>query len=167
MNIEVGFYNLWLIFLIVVAFQGVLMLIGNKLRGIKIENPTKLALYSLKFVKIPFIGSLVGKELLKRIRKFEPKLIDMNTASKLIQESKKCAIGERVCRAIHKNSEHTESVFLDELAEGLAEVGKARYVTKEEAINTLKKYNNPLILSKVSNKHMEICLLYTSPSPRD
>ena len=39
MNIKVGFYNLWLIFLIVVAFQGVLMLIGNKLRGIKIENP--------------------------------------------------------------------------------------------------------------------------------
>ena len=38
MNIKAGFYNLWLIFLIVVAFQGVLMLIGDKLRGIKIEN---------------------------------------------------------------------------------------------------------------------------------
>jgi predicted transcriptional regulator len=123
----------------------------------KILTDAKSALNSLKFVGIPIIGSLIGKELLKRIRKFEPKLIEMETALKLIQESKKCAIGERVCRAIHKNSELTESVFLDELAEGLAEVGKARYVTKEEAINTINKYNNPLILSKVTNKHMEIC----------
>ena len=39
MNIEAGFYNLWLILLIVGAFAGVFMLIGDKLRGIKIENP--------------------------------------------------------------------------------------------------------------------------------
>ena len=39
MNIEVGFYNLWRILLIVIVFAGVLMLIGNKLRGMKIENP--------------------------------------------------------------------------------------------------------------------------------
>jgi hypothetical protein len=123
----------------------------------RILTDAKQALYSLKFVKIPIIGSLIGKELLKKIRKFEPKQIDMETALTLIQESRNCAIGERVCRAIHKNSELTESVFLDELAEGPVEVGKARHVTKEEAINTLKKYNNPLILSKVSNKPMGIC----------
>jgi len=124
----------------------------------KILTDTNLALHSLKFIKIPIVGSLIGKELLKRIRKFEPKLMDIKRVSKLIRESKKCAAGERVCRTIHKNSEFTESVFLDELAEGMAKVGKARYVTKEEAINTLKKYpNNPLILSKVSGKYMEIC----------
>ncbi len=124
----------------------------------KILTDTKLALYTLKLVKIPIISSLIGKELLKRIRRFEPKLADMETATKFIQESEKCAVGERVCRAIHKNSELTESVFLDELAEGMVKVEKARYATKEEAINTLKKYpNNPLILSKVSNKYMEIC----------
>ncbi len=123
----------------------------------RILTDTKQALYILKFVKMPIIGSLIGKELLKRIRIFEPKLIDLKTASKLIHESKKCTIGERVCRAIHNNSELTESVFLDELAEGLTAVGKARYVTEEDAINTLKKYDNPLILSKVSDKHMEIC----------
>lgn len=124
----------------------------------KILTDTKQALYFLKFVKTPVFGSLIGRELLTRIRKFEPKLIDMETASIFIQESKKCAVGERVCRAIHKNSNLTESVFLDELAEGMVKVGKARYVTKEEAINTLKKYpTNPLILSKVSSKYMEIC----------
>ena len=124
----------------------------------KILIDTKLALRYLKFVKMPIIGSLIGKKLLDNIKSFEPKLIDMKTASKLIQEAEKCAAGERVCRAIHKNSEHTESVFLDELAEGMLEAGKARDVTKEEALNTLKKYlNNRLILSKVSGKYMEIC----------
>lgn len=124
----------------------------------KILTDVKLSLFSLKLVKIPIVGSLIGKELLKRIRKFEPKLIDMKMVSNLIQESKKCAVGERVCRVIHKNSEFTESVFLGELAEGMVKIETARYVTKEEAINTLKKYpNNPLILSKVSDKYMEIC----------
>ncbi|MBL7067798.1 MAG: hypothetical protein ISS29_08125 [Candidatus Marinimicrobia bacterium] len=124
----------------------------------KILVDTKLALRYLKFVKIPVIGSLIGKKLLDKVKSFEPRLIDMETASKLIQEAEKCAAGERVCRAIHKNSEHTESVFLDELAEGMIEAGKARDITKEEALNNLKKYlNNPLILSKVSGKYMEIC----------
>jgi len=115
----------------------------------KILTDTKFALYALRFVRIPIIWPLVRKKLLNEITKFAPKLINIETASKLIQESKKCAAGERVCRAIHKNSELTESVFLDKLAEGMVKVRKARYVTKEEAINTLKKYpHNPLILSK-------------------
>ena len=39
MNIEVGFYNLWLILAIIGAFVWLLMAIGDKLRGVKIENP--------------------------------------------------------------------------------------------------------------------------------
>ncbi|MCK4716145.1 MAG: hypothetical protein KAT54_05010 [Candidatus Marinimicrobia bacterium] len=124
----------------------------------KVLIDTKLALRYLKFVKIPIIGSLIGKKLLNKIKEFEPKLIDLKTASKLIQETEKCAVGERVCKAIHKDSRYTESVFLDELAEGMIKAGKARDVTKEEALNTLKKYlNNSFILSKVSGKDMEIC----------
>jgi len=106
----------------------------------KILTDTKLALYSLKFVKIP----IIRKKLLEKIRKFDPKLVDIKKVPKFIQESEKCAVGERVCRAIHKNSEFTEAVFLDELAEGMVRAGKARYVTKEEAINTLKKYHKSL-----------------------
>jgi len=124
----------------------------------KILIDIKLALRYLKFVKIPIIGSLIGKILLDKVKIFEPKLIDLETVSKLIQEAKKCAAGERVCRAIHKNSEYTESVFLDELADGMIKAGKAWDITKEEALNNLKKYlNNPFILSKVSGKYMEIC----------
>ena len=76
----------------------------------------------------------------------EPKLIDINTSSTLIHESKKCAVGERVCRAMNKCSGFTESIFLDELAEGMTNAGKAIYVPKEDAIQTLQKYpKNPLI----------------------
>lgn len=118
----------------------------------KVLKNVKLTLYFLKLVKIPVLGQLIGKELLKKIIVSEPKLIDINTASILIHESKKCAVGERVCRTINKDSKFTESVFLDELTEGMINVGKARYVEKEEAIQTLKKYpKNPLIAAKVSS----------------
>ena len=124
----------------------------------KILVDTKLALRYLKFVKIPIIGSLIGKKLLDKTKKFVPRLIDLKMASESIQGSMKCAVRQRVCRAIHKDSEHTESVFLDELAEGMIKAEKAQNVTKEEALNTLKKHlNNPLILSKVSGEYMEIC----------
>ncbi|MCD4845228.1 MAG: hypothetical protein K8R25_12150 [Methanosarcinales archaeon] len=124
----------------------------------KILASTKLALRYLKFIKIPVIGSLIRKKLQNKISTFDPRLLDVNRASKLIHQSMECAVGERVCRAIYTNSEITEAVFLDELAQGMTGAGKARFVTKEGAINTLKKYpDNPLILSKVSGKYMEIC----------
>jgi len=130
----------------------------------KVLKDVKLTLFSLKFVKIPIIGLLVKNELSKRIKNFEPKIIDIDTASKLIHESAACAVGERVCRSLNKNSKLTESVFLDELAEGMVKVGKAQFVEKEEAVTTLKKYPKyPLVLAKVSNKYMEIC----RSSPRD
>jgi hypothetical protein len=134
--------------------------IDNYTSGKVLKN-IKLTLYSLKLVKIPILGQRIGKELLKKIIVSEPKLIDIEIASSLINKSKKCAIGERVCRAINKDSEITESVFLDELAEGMVEVRKARYAKKEDAITTLRKYpKNPLIVAKVSNKYMEICRSY-------
>lgn len=104
----------------------------------KILKNVKLALYLLKLVKIPVLGNQVRKELLKRIMASEPKIIDINIASSLIHESNKCAVGERVCKTLNKDSKLTESVFLDELAEGMTKVGKARYVEKEDAIHTLK-----------------------------
>ena len=127
----------------------------------KVLKNIRLTLYSLRLVKIPVLGNQIGKELLKRIIVSEPKIIDMDVASSLINESKKCTVGERVCRAINKDSKLTESIFLDELAEGMIKAGKARSVEKECAIRTLEKYpKNPLITAKVSNKYMEICRSY-------
>ncbi len=119
--------------------------IDNYTSGKVLKN-VKLALYFLKLVKIPFLGNQIRKGLLKKIIVTEPKLIDINTSSTLIHESKKCAVGERVCRAMNKCSGFTESIFLDELAEGMTNAGKAIYVPKEDVIQTLQKYpKNPLI----------------------
>lgn len=125
----------------------------------KAATDTKKGLLWLKFIKYPFIGSAIGNILLEGAREFQPRVLDITDAEKLIRQSKKYAIGERVCKSIHKNSEITESVFLDELAEGMVDAGKARYVLLETAIDTLKKYsrNHPLILSHISKKPMEIC----------
>ncbi len=124
----------------------------------KVLTDTKLAFLLLKFVNVPVINFVIKKVLFKGTGKFHPKLINIKTASELIKNSNKCATGERVCRILYQNSEFTESVFLDELAEGMVNAKKAKYVTCEEAISTLKKYpENPLILSKVSGKYMEIC----------
>jgi len=100
----------------------------------------------------------IGQAMLKNVQKLEPRKMTVNEVIKLIQAAKQCAIGERVCRALHKDTPLTESVFLDELATGMVEAGKAKYVSKAEAIENIKKYQKkPIIVSKVSEKHSEIC----------
>lgn len=103
-------------------------------------------------------GSKVGKAMLNNVNKLEPKKLTIDESIKLIQESKQCAIGERVCRSLHKETPLTESVFLDELAAGMVEAGKARFVNKDEAMDNVRKYQKkPIIVSKVSGKYSEIC----------
>ena len=100
----------------------------------------------------------IGKIMLKNVQKLEPKKMTMDGAIELVQAAKQWAVGDRVCRALHKDTPLTESVFLDELAEGMVEAGKARFVSKTEAVENIKKYRKkPIIISKVSGKHLEIC----------
>jgi hypothetical protein len=100
----------------------------------------------------------IGKRMIEAMRKLDPIELSTEGASRLVRESNQCAVGERVCRALFRDSPCTESVFLDELAEGMVNAGKARYVTEEEAIEVLRKYpKNPIVVSKVSGKHSEIC----------
>lgn len=100
----------------------------------------------------------IGKNLLNDVNKAGPKKLSAEEAIKLIRESEQCAIGERVCRALHKETPFTETVFLDELAAGMVEAGKARFVNKNEAVDNIMKYRkNPIIVSKVSGKYSEIC----------
>ncbi len=112
----------------------------------------------LESFKGPLMGSKLGERILEEVRKLNPKLMKIEQASDLIQEAQKCASGERVCRELHKEAPFTEAIFLDELAEAMVEAGKARYVTKQEAIEILGKYKeNPLVVSVVSGKPMELC----------
>ena len=125
---------------------------GKVLDGIKrIFDVLKSSGGSLKDAEI-------GKKLIEAMRKLDPTGLSADGASRLVRESNTCAVGERVCRALYKDSPCTESVFLDELAEGMVEAGKAKYVTKEEAIEVLQKYpKNPIVITRVSGKHAEIC----------
>lgn len=124
----------------------------------KILKDVRVVFILFKFLRVPIIGSYLSKKIMKKARKFEPKIINIQEAESVINISSKCAVGERVCRELYLETEFTEEIFLDDLAEALVEVCKAKFVSKEEAIMVLKKYpKNPLILSKVSGKYEEIC----------
>ena len=88
-------------------------------------------------------GSLKDSEqglgLLAAAKPFEHKKMSIDEAAKLIKESNLCAIGERVCRSVHHETPFSQSVFLNELAQGLVDVGKAKLVEKKEAIENLRQ----------------------------
>jgi len=103
-------------------------------------------------------GTKIGEALLRNVEKLEPRKIKVEEAITLIRKSEKCAIGERVCRCLHKEAPLSETVFLDELADGMVSAGKARFVDVDAAIANVRKYHTgPIVVSKVSGKHMEIC----------
>jgi len=90
---------------------------------------------------------------------FALRVIDKSKAAAHIREAATCAIGPRVCYALHPESVFTESIFLDELADGMVRAGHARYATPEEAINVVRAYSNrrPIIVANVSGTPREIC----------
>jgi len=76
----------------------------------------------------------------------------------LIEHCRCYATGPRVCLPLYPDSPATEAVFLDDLAGVLIRAGKARRVTSGEACRILARYpDNPLVLSRVSGRYMEIC----------
>jgi len=127
----------------------------------KIIHDANLALKSLKFLRIPYLGSHIRKKLSARANDFEAKIISQESASEVIINADRCAIGERMCRNSNKNEILTESVYLNKLADGLVSTSRARYVSKEEAIDLFGKYKKyPIILSKVSGNYIEMCNSY-------
>lgn len=123
----------------------------------KILSEVKMAKKLLRYLGAPLIGGIIKKMLLKKVTPFEAKVISKEEAADFILSANSCAIGQRFCRKLHPHSKLTESVFLDDLAQGLIRSGHARPCTKPEAIETLHKYNTPIILSKVSGRYAEIC----------
>ena len=100
----------------------------------------------------------MGDLLLAKIQSFQPRRIDMAEAEGRIRDAAHCAAGPRVCHACYPQSEFSEAVFLDELAEAMVAAGKAEKVSRKTAVETLAKYRkNPLVLSMVSGKLMELC----------
>jgi hypothetical protein len=124
----------------------------------KILNQVKETFKLIESFKGPLAGSKLGERILEEIRKRNPKRVKDEQASDLIRKALKCASGERFCRELHKETPFTETIFLDELAEAMVDARKAKYVTKQEAIEILGKYReNPLVVSAISGKPMELC----------
>jgi hypothetical protein len=116
------------------------------------------ALALLKASDDSLAGTETGELLLSEAGKYAPRLLDMASAIQRLGAADRCAVGPRVCFSNNPETEFTEAVFLDELAEGMVAAGKARMVSRQEAIDTLAKYTkNPLVASKVSGKYMELC----------
>ncbi len=111
-----------------------------------------------KFTKVPILGSIVKNYATTILDKCNPLKVDADHVVRLIEGAEKCAIGQRVCNELNDGADHGESVFLDELADGLVKVGKAEYVDKEKAINAITVgRKGPIMITRVSGKHMEIC----------
>lgn len=128
----------------------------------KVQQQAAQTLMFLKSANDSLAGTQQGEQILGVISAFEPRLIDMAEAAQRIEAAHRCAVGPRACYRNNSGAEFTETVFLDELAEGMAAAGKAEIVSKEKAIDTLAQYKkNPLVISTVSGKPMELCR--TSP----
>jgi hypothetical protein len=113
---------------------------------------------TLRFTGVPLIGPNITRNLEMGMESFAIRPITIEEALRILEECGCCAAGPRVCQPLFPGSAVSESVFIDELAERMAEAGKARMVTMDQAVETLMKYpHNPLVLSKVSGRYLEIC----------
>jgi hypothetical protein len=128
----------------------------------KVLQEAGQALSLLKASDDSLAGTQMGEMLLAKVSKYAPRLLSMASAAQQIRAADRCAVGPRICSSNNPEAEFTEAVFLDELAEGMVAAGKAEMASRHVAIDTLAKYKkNPLVLSKVSGKSMELCC--TSP----
>jgi hypothetical protein len=127
----------------------------------KIKRHILFARGTIHFFAYPFIGVYAQRKMQEKIKNFHLRRENMEAVSVLIRNAGRCAVGERVCASLSKNSPITESVFLDELADAMIKSGQARQVSGDEAIKTLEKYpKNPLIVACISGKKQEICRSY-------
>ena len=124
----------------------------------RLHAEAKALLSLLKDSEESLAGSPVGKAILEKVEGFDPVLLEPEEAARVIFASTRCAVAERMCLGIYPHAEFSESILLDDLADALVAVGKARSTTKEEAVATLEKYKrSPKVLSKVSGKPGELC----------
>ncbi len=118
----------------------------------------KAAVDGMEAADGPLEDSDVGRFIIQAVEKLAPMRLSEEQAAEYIDQADKCAVGERACVCMYEDVPMTEAVFLDELAEGMAEVGKAALVSKDEAKAALAKYRGrPIMITNVEGKYMEIC----------
>lgn len=110
------------------------------------------------FLGIPIIGSVLKQYGVKVLKQCDAQKISVDNTATLITNAQRCAVGQRTCNVLYDGADHGESVFLDELADGLVQAGEAAYVEKADALRTIvENRKGPIMITRVSGKHMEIC----------
>lgn len=122
-----------------------------------IADKVKFGLDLISAEQDAIAGSETGTAMLAEIRPLAPRMMGMTEFEGIVRKARYWAVGHRSCMALAPGSPVTESVFLDELGEALVKAGKARSVTPEDAIATMKQYKSKLIASKVDGQYMEFC----------
>lgn len=118
----------------------------------------RLAHRALDLVSIPVFGPVIRSSLEQRMKSSGIRAGTVLDAMAILEASDRCATGFRICLPLFPDTAKSEAVFLDELADAMAGAGKARIATKEKAAEIIRNHaRNPLILSKVSGKYLEIC----------
>lgn len=118
----------------------------------------KLAVDLMQKKEGPLPECELRRQLIEHSKSMEPEIINLIRANEFIDQADSCAIGDRICYCEFEDVPQTCSIFLDELAQGLDQVGKAKLVSKEEAKEAIGKYvKHPIIITKVEGKYLEIC----------
>ena len=132
----------------------------------KVATDVKKGLEIINSLPEPLEESAIGMMVVEALRACQPLRVSLDQAKDFIDQAEKCAAGDRVCQGLHQDAPATKSIFLDELAQGLVEQGKAVWVDKDRAVEILSGYRgHPLMVSKVSGKYMEICRSWPKKCP--
>ena len=124
----------------------------------RILRSIRLAHLALRFTGLPLAGPVLTKKLELRMKPFAIRPIRIDEAGRIIRECGRCAAGPRICQPLFPDAVLTEAVFLGDLADRMVQEKKARPVTADQALEVLRNYpDNPLLLSKVSGRYLEIC----------
>lgn len=104
----------------------------------------------------PILETDYGQVIYNEIQSFAPLRTNLEQAIQFIDQADICAVGERTCRCNYENAPYTETIFLNELAKALIEMGKAKMVSTLEAASTLKRYPGyPIMISKEKHQMVE------------
>ena len=128
-----------------------------------IRKASKQAVDLMQTTDGPILETDYGQVIYHEIQSFAPLRTSVEQAIQFIEKADICAVGERTCRCNYEDAPYTETVFLNELARALVEMGTAKVVSALEAKSTLKRYPGyPIVISKVSGSYMEICRSWPS-----
>jgi len=97
----------------------------------------RLAHLGLTGAGSPLIGPMIARKLEERMEPLGIHSITLDNAKAIIEGCRCFTAGHRVCQPLFPESAVSESVLIDELAERMAEAGKARMVTNDLAMEIL------------------------------